>query len=251
MKISKRFVPLINIAIIFIVLNVFLTSKLFAQGFIPLSNYQAEYKLKSSKYKLSAKAIRKLNIDAKGNTQLSQKSKIIIAKISQESRFKTHKNSCDITVEQYSYNRKIFGKKNNYHVSFDHNKNQFSEIENDRRQTLNYEDKLYDELSYQEALRCELQNKADIKIGDSFEYVVRTKGKNKTYHFKVNAFETLKNKLGTIKTVKVSRIRQNKDSKSNSHIWFSKDHQYLLVKFRQTNKDDTLSLDIIKAELKS
>ncbi len=219
-------------------------------GFAQISPYQAEYKLKSSKYKISATAKRSLSMDSKQNAQLSQKSAIMIAKIEQKSKFKIENNSCAIAANNYSYYRKIFGKKTNYRVSFDSNKRQFTETKNDKNKTLSYDGPLYDELSYQEALRCELKNQTELKVGQQFDYQIRTKGKNKTYRFQVSAIEKINTKLGKVNTVKVSRLRDGKGKDKNSQIWFSKDHDYVLVRFRQEEKDDLYSLEIKSLKLK-
>jgi hypothetical protein len=220
------------------------------KAFSPIKAYEATYKLKSKKYKLSAKAKRSLSINDQGLATLNQNASLLMANISQTSEFLTKLDSCEVDSKHYAYKRKVFGKKKNYRVEFDQQNKQFLENNNGDKKTLPINVDMYDELSYQESLRCALKNSSEIKEDDAFEYVVRTKGKNKNYQFIISGEEKIDTKLGTVNAVKVSRVRSSKNEDEKSHIWFSKDHDFLLVKFFQQDKDDTFNLEIQKLEIK-
>jgi len=217
-----------------------------AKKFIPITGYDAVYQLKSERYKISPSASRKLVVDKNGKATLSQRASILIASINQESVFQTNANSCNIESQNYAYQRTVMGKHKSYRIGFDHQSNTFVENYDGDSQTRKIKEQLFDELSYQEVLRCELQNiNGEIK-NQHFSYNVRTKGKNKVYDFEISGEEVLETALGKVETVKVSRIRDNADKDENSFIWFSKEHNYLLVKLIQEDDDDKLSLKISK-----
>lgn len=220
-----------------------------AKTFKPISAYSAQYQLKSSKYKISTKANRKLSITKENIASLEQNASIFVAKIDQKSTFTLSNSSCEIVAQSYTFNQTVFGKKKDYRIYFDYPKKQFIESANQKESINEIKGKLYDELSYQEALRCALKNKSEIKIGQEFSYIVRTKGKNRHYDFVVSNFEKLTTDIGEVNSVQLSRIRSSEKDNNDSHIWFSADHDYLLIKFRQQDDDDTYSLDIKNLQL--
>ncbi len=207
--------------------------------------YQAEYQIKSSKYKVSAKANRVFSVD-KLNASISQKASVMLASIEQQSVFSFENNSCLVKSHHYDYKHTVLGKRKRYSLNFDYNKQAFYEVKDEQSNSFPIEEVFYDELSYQEALRCELKNAEKLNIGDNFSYSVRTKGRSKPYQFEVVAFEKLKTRLGEIQSVKLERIRSSQKEQEQSHIWFSQAHDFLLVKFTQHDKDDSYSLDILK-----
>lgn len=247
----KSLLSLSLLSIALFCVAIFSSSKLFAdelastsKPFIPLTDYIAQYQLKSSKYKLSATALRKLSISQDNVATLEQNASIFVAKINQKSSFFINKENCEIVANSYDLHQSALGNKKDYRIAFDYEKKQFIENNNEKEKISTIQGKLYDELSYQEALRCELKNKPDIKIGHEFSYIVRTKGKNKEYTFIVSALEKLNTQIGIVDSVKLSRVRAKENEKNGSFIWFSKQHDYLLVKFKQQEDDDTYGLDI-------
>lgn len=85
----------------------------------------------------------------------------------------------------------------------------------------------YDEISYQ------LQMKLDLAAGktEMKYYLIDHKKRDKLYHFKVVANETIEVPAGKIKTVKLQRIRKNSDRLTE--FWLAPDLGYLLVRIRQ------------------
>ena len=97
----------------------------------------------------------------------------------------------------------------------------------------------YDPLSYQLALRC------DLKLGKTqFEYKVVRKTKIKHYRFKVTGEETIKTPLGILPTVIVKRISDGDDKQTV--LWFSKKHDFTLVKLEQKDADSNHYLFTIR-----
>jgi hypothetical protein len=85
----------------------------------------------------------------------------------------------------------------------------------------------FDPLSYQLALRC------DLKQGKAyFEYSVVRKTKLKRYSFKVVGEERISTPLGELAAVKVERSSDEGNNKQTT-LWFSKEHDYMLVKLEQ------------------
>jgi len=255
---NKRILIFINRSLFFlsiffclIVITIFNSTKIFAEEteisgkkFFPLSGYTAEYQLKSNKYKFSATALRIFSITQDNKATLEQNASIFVAKINQKSTFYINKENCEIVASSYELKQSALGNKKDYRISFDYEKNQFFEKNNGKEKINVITGKLYDELSYQEALRCELKNNPNIKIGQEFSYIVRTKGKNKEYTFIVDSLEKLTTQIGIIDTVQLSRIRSKEKEKNTSQIWFSKQHDYLLVKFKQQEGSDSFGLEI-------
>lgn len=213
-------------------------------NFKPIKAYSAEYILKSQQYKMSAKAKRSLSFDENNIATLELKASLFIAKVNQSSKFLLSDNACTLGNINYRYDRTIFGKHKSYKIDFDFGNKKLIENNDGKKQTLPLDNSFYDELSYQELLRCELMNKSDLKIGDMFEYSVRTKGKNKQYIFKITDEETLDTRIGKLATIKLTRIRDKQEESEENFIWFAKEHNYLLVKIFQKDEDDTLHLDI-------
>jgi len=208
--------------------------------------YQAGYLLHWNKYKIKVKATRELLINDKGEATLKQNAATFAAKIDQQSNFTLSSTTCAFTANNYHYQRTVLGKKKLYRIEFNNNEKQFTEVNDNEKSQHELKTTLYDELSYQEALRCELINASELKPGTGFEYLVRTKGKNKAYQFKVAGFETITTKLGDLETVKVERLRSGTKGEElrETFIWFSKSHDYLIVKLQQVDGDDSYSLDI-------
>lgn len=84
----------------------------------------------------------------------------------------------------------------------------------------------YDPLSYQLALRCDLQ-----RGKTQFEYDVVRKTKIKRYLFKIIGEENINTPLGLLATVKIKRISDGNEKETT--LWFSKQHNYTLVKLEQ------------------
>lgn len=216
--------------------------------FKPLNSYSVEYGLKSKHYKMSAKATRTFKINDENIASLEQSASILIAKISQQSKFKLDTQSCMLSNISYRYDRSIFGKRKSYKINFDYDNKQVVENNDGKKKTFPLEKAAYDELSYQELLRCQLMNSNNIAAGQEFDYLVRTKGKDRLYQFVVEGEEKINTKIGELDTLKLTRIRDPEDKNDKNFIWFAKDHNYLLVKLYQEDEDDTLELDILDIE---
>jgi hypothetical protein len=208
--------------------------------------YKAGYLLHWNKYKIKVKATRQLQINDKGEATLKQNASTFAAKIDQQSNFKLSSSTCAFTANNYHYQRTVLGKKKLYRIEFNNNDKQFIEVNDNEKNQHEFKTTLYDELSYQEALRCELINASELKPDTAFDYLVRTKGKNKAYQFKVAGFETITTKLGDLETVKVERLRSGTKGEElrETFIWFSKKHDHLIVKLQQIDGDDSYGLEI-------
>ena len=90
----------------------------------------------------------------------------------------------------------------------------------------------FDPLSYQLALRC------DLKQGKThFEYDVVRKTKMKRYRFEVVGEESIDTPLGILQAIKVKRTSDNGNNKQTT-LWFSKAHDFTLIKLEQKEADD-------------
>jgi len=107
-----------------------------------------------------------------------------------------------------------------------------------------WHDLVQDNLSYN------LQASIDLKQGKTqFSYPVFDRNKVKDFKFQMVGFESLKTKVGMLRTVKVEQIEKKKDKKK-TYIWFAKDYDYLLVRLKQKQKDgQTYQIDLTYADI--
>ena len=90
---------------------------------------------------------------------------------------------------------------------------------------------IFDSLTYQLALRC------DLKQGrKTFEYTVAEKRKLKHYRFQKIGEETIDTPLGQLKTVKLRRSSDS--SEKQTILWFAEELDYTLVKLEQIRTDN-------------
>lgn len=204
--------------------------------------YHAQYALRWNKHKLKIKAKRSLSIN-KGIGKLKIVASNFLAKTSQQADFNI--SQCEISPKSYQYKRSVLGKKKRYRAEFNQSSGFINETLNKKDSSVPYTPPVYDELSYQLALRCDLKSK--INKGP-FEYVVRTKARTKTYQFKIVGEEILSTPIGELKTIKLARVRSDRDNEGNhlTHIWFAIELDYVLVKLEQHDDDDFISMNIRK-----
>ncbi len=80
------------------------------------------------------------------------------------------------------------------------------------------------------------QLRKDLALGKTnLEYVIVDPKKTKTYHFKILGRQNLRTSLGTLKTLVLEHISEDKTRRTQ--LWLASDFDYLMVKLIQIRKD--------------
>ena len=177
-----------------------------------------------------------------GRFILTNKAKKMGSSISEHSLFTWEDNA--IQVDEYAMTRSILGIKRKYHNRYDWAKGIVS-VTGAVDIDLSLDNHPLDLLSYQLALRCDLEQGKE-----QLSYPVVARDRIKHYEFKVSGKETLKTRLGELETLVVERLR--KDSDRTTRIWLAPGLNYLLVKLEQYEAKDNASyrLELKKVSFK-
>jgi hypothetical protein len=191
-----------------------------------------------------------INVDAKrslaykedGSAILTFEADSAIAGLEEISTFRFLENT--IQPLQYRYLRTGLFKEKDRNQLFDWQEKQITNGDNQKVFEGHWHDKVQDNLSYN------LQASIDLQQGKTqFTYPVFDRNKVKDFKFQLVGFESLKTKVGTLRTVKVEQIEKKKNKKK-TYIWFAKDYDYLLVRLKQEQKDgQTYKIDLTSANI--
>jgi hypothetical protein len=191
-----------------------------------------------------------INVDAKrtlaykedGSAILTFEADSAIAGLEEISTFRFLEST--IQPLQYRYLRTGLFKEKDRNQLFDWQKKQITNGDNQKIFEGHWHDQVQDNLSYN------IQASIDLKQGKTqFTYPVFDRNKVKDFKFQLVGFESLKTKVGTLRTVKVEQI-ENKKNKAKTYIWFAKDYDYLLVRLKQDQKDgQTYKIDLTSASI--
>ena len=200
-----------------------------------LSPYQAEYTLRAKGLNIG-EATRRLTIND-NKVQLETRSEStgaigLFLKFNQMERSTLTLVDKKPTPDDYIMSRSKRGKKTIRKMHFDHNAGLLEiDIESNRK-TVPLEKELYDQQSYQLALRMDLQaGKTELT------YPIYRKGQKVEYTFKIIGEETLDTVAGKFKTIHLSRKIKNRQTE----IWVAKDYNYILVKITKSKNDSQIA----------
>lgn len=191
-----------------------------------LTPFNATYKVSKGRLNLGS-AKRQLSQIAENRFTFSYFSDLSFLILSDHRR-----ETSELTVDQqvvtplrYLFKREGTGSDKSTTLSF--NGSNIIDTENDTEINADSNIHWYDEISYQ------LQMKLDLAAGktEMKYYLIDHKKRDKLYHFKVVANETIEVPAGKIETVKLQRIRKNSDRLTE--FWLAPDLGYLLVRIRQ------------------
>lgn len=191
-----------------------------------------------------------INVDAKrslaykedGSAILTFEADSAIAGLKEISNFRLLEST--IQPLQYRYLRTGLFKEKDRNQLFDWQEKQITNGDNQKIFEGHWHDQVQDNLSYN------LQASIDLQQGKTqFTYPVFDRNKVKDFKFQLVGFESLKTKVGTLRTVKVEQIEKKKNKKK-TYIWFAKDYDYLLVRLKQEQKDgQTYKIDLTSASI--
>jgi hypothetical protein len=129
-------------------------------------------------------------------------------------------------------------------AEFDHKAGRASYRVKDKQGVVQFEGRVFDELTAFLVLRSHLQRGEK----DIF-FDVMDRDQIETHHYRVLSDEALHTSLGDFAAVHVARIREG-DSKRSTEFWLARDHDYVLLKLQQTEPDGrSINLEISSGEV--
>lgn len=187
-----------------------------------LSPYTAKYTATydAGWFPISVSATRELKKLEDQSWQISFEAYSSIADFSERSQFTLEQQ---IKPLEYQYKTSGFFSKKRRSKTFDW-ENKTVQINKDQKADYEVPNHLLDNISYQEQMRLDLAQ-GQTKLA----YDVAYKERIREYEFKIIGEQTFDSSIGKIKTVKVAQTN-HRNKKEKTHIWFAKDHQYLIVK---------------------
>jgi hypothetical protein len=221
-----------------------ISSSAFAEQVRPYPEFSADYNATwtGGWFPINVDAQRSLSYADDGTATLTFEADSAIAGLEEISTFRF----LDDTIQplQYRYLRTGLFKEPDRDQLFNWQEKQIINGENQQVFEGHWHDQVQDNLSYN------IQASIDLKQGKTqFNYPVFDRNKVKEFKFKMIGFESLKTKVGTLRTVKVEQI-ESKRSKKKTYIWFARDYDYLLVRLKQKQKDgQTYQIDLTRADI--
>ena len=212
---------------------------------IELLPHKATYTAKIKKgISIKGEAVRELQKLKNGQWLYRFDVDSIAADIKESTTFSWQDNQ--ITPQNYKYELSPFlASKRKRKVTFNWQQKTVRSSYKDKNWTLEaIPQNSQDRLSYQ------LQMLIDVNSGkQNMIYPIVHKGKIKNSHFRVLREEPLQTTLGLLDSVLVEKVRAE-GKKRKTHLWFAKDHAFLLLKMYQIEKDgDEYEINIKSAEV--
>ncbi len=190
----------------------------------PLKAFSAEYSAILNGSSVSGSAVRQLEFNPEGQAVFSFKAKVNLAKLHEESLLSW--NQCTPVPLAYQRSLRVFFRNKKQSIQFDQDKLKAHYDDGKKSGHADIPAQTLDRISLQLALRCDLQ-----KGKQQGNYTVFDRNKLKTYQFKVVGDEIIDTPIGKLQATKVQLQRKNKNRQT--WLWFSKQHDYLLVKLKQ------------------
>jgi Protein of unknown function (DUF3108) len=183
-------------------------------------------------------------LDVSGNDiTVAMKSKSFLGYISERERLSINSEG-QILPGQYRYERSILGKKRTEATDFDVGTKTVATSYKKKSARFKLEDNLLAPLSYQLELRRQL-----MEGQTRFQFQVVYRNAIRDYQFEVVEEHALDTPLGTLNTIVVRRIRENKDRETL--LWLAKSLDYLPVKVLQRESGESYEMQITGYRSKS
>ena len=197
---------------------------------LALEPFSAEYTTDWQQVPVSGSAERQLDKAADGSWTLHFKASMLVAGISEESRFNYDKQH--FVPLSYRFERSSLGKTKQVAHDFDWKAKLVTGNDRGTPVKLVLKSGLLDKSTYQLALQ------EDVAAGKkSMSYQVLDGDDIETYDFRVLGEEPVQTEVGQITAIKVERVRDPTQSARRTELWFAKDWDYLLVRLHQKEKD--------------
>lgn len=205
-----------------------------------LKAFTAKYSAILNGSSVNGTAVRQLQFRPNGQATFSFMARVNIAKLTEESLLGW--DQCTPVPQTYQRSLRVFFRNKKQSIHFDQNKLQANYTDDKKSGQADIPAKTQDRISLQLALRCDLLNGKQ-----QGSYTVFDSNKLKTYQFKVTGEEIIDTPIGKLTATKVQLQRENSDRQT--WLWFSKQHDYLLIKLKQSESSSE-SLEITISEFK-
>lgn len=213
-----------------------LTLSLLLLGFSCLSSAQslqpfnASYTADWKQLPFTGTAERSLQQQADGSWDLEFKASMLVAGVSESSRFVVKEGQ--LQPLRYKYNRSGLGKPKKNRLDFNWDSHQANGSDKDGNFQVELKAGVLDKSSYQLALQT------DVAQGkNTLSYRVLDGDKLDIYDFRLLGEEIIESPLGRLNTVKVERVRDPGQNARKTTLWFAKDWGFLLVQLNQVERD--------------
>ncbi len=196
-----------------------------------LQPFVASYTTDWSQVAIRGKAQRSLQVDENGDWLLSFNASMLVASITESSRFQL--NDGQLQPLSYYYNRSAMGKAKISQQKFNWQDLTASGKDHKGREfKIPLQTAALDKSSYQLALQLDVANgKQEMQYrvldGKSFD----------NYEFRVTGQELVSTSLGDINAIKVERVREASHNQRHTTLWFAPEWNYLLVRLLQVERD--------------
>lgn len=197
---------------------------------LALEPFSAQYTADWQQVPVSGSAERRLQKNADGTWTLQFKASMLVASLSEESRFRLDRQR--FVPLSYRFERSGLGKSKNIAHDFDWQTKLVTGHDRKHPVKLVLKSGLLDKSTYQLALQ------EDVAAGKkSVSYQVLDGDEIETYDFRVLGSETVETEAGQIEAIKVERVRDPTQSSRKTVLWFAKEWGHLLVRLHQVEKD--------------
>lgn len=227
-----------------VLLLFFVVTEVVGDGIRP---FRAEYVGTIDGMSVKAEALRELVLAADGSLLFTSSANLPFISAIESSKFTARGNS--FIPLQYRYQRNTFGKKDTGTNSFDWEASTTTYTRKKGEGTYSIRPGTLDKLLYQLQLRADARDAtAKGRQAPPFKYVVADNDDLEEYTFIMAGQETLTTPMGEFDTTKFERVRQ--DSDRHTTFWLARDHDYLLVRLKQTGKNErSLELNLVAATI--
>ena len=200
-----------------------------------INSYQATY---SAEYNgMEITALHQLEQLADGTFQESAKARGLFGSITEQSFFQQdHKGQ--LIPLSYNYKRSLLGITHKEKQQFDWQQLTVDYRKDKKQRTIAITPGLLD------IITLKLQIRRDLQAGKkTLSYPVISRGKLKTYHYRIVGQELLETKLGSLNSLHIERIHDSDDNRV-TEIWLASDWDYLVIKLRHKKHSEDNQMDI-------
>ena len=165
-----------------------------------------------------------------GGWELRFEAAMLVARLSERSRFRVEQGA--LVPVSYQYSRSGMGSSRTVEQDFDWSTRQILGMRKGKAYRVPLHRGLLDRSTYQLALQ------QDVARGKtSMTYQVLDETEVETYDFRVLGEENVRTRAGLIRALKVERVRDPGQSRRQTTLWFAPSWNYLLVRLHQREND--------------
>lgn len=210
---------------------------------ITLTPFRAVYQADFKGLPIRAEGIRQLEALDTGGYRLTSAARSLFAGVEEVSTFSV--DETQLVPSRYQYRRSGLGKNSDIDVAFDWQAGTASDVNEPEAETLSLSPGMTDRLLYQYQIRADLTAAIEQQAPwPEMSYQLIDRDRIKEYHFEVTGEEVVSTPAGDFQTVRVTRIRDDKDRITN--FWLAKDFDFLLVKLEQIEDENDGFLLLLK-----